>query len=476
MARYEKGTMGKIIVQDWDVLVSYPDELVLRWISPRQSAALIALAEFMAWKTRYSNAPAQDVLDAFEAETRYNLMTDVAFCALMINCINNDIDVQQALAAWLISELQTNVQLQEAVSNANYYNNGRFPPNPATTGNILGGADCIKDNAAGFVKTGIVDMSCELIYDMLNALEAASNESEITAAFIDAVPVLGELLDGISVQDVFEFAGNVGDWIAETFEAEDTIARREETYKDLLCLYMQDCSLSIDQIRDYFWQKATQVNAGFNDALGTAVDLYNFLLNQTVTSFEGIWYVMHATNFGGAYFLNSLFGMTLELFKLQAQRGEPTDDWIVWEALYGGCECYEYYEKPDHPVPDLTVSVGYIGIVDSLAASQVYTPNPSGFVATPWIITDLYDVPMTNAIGVSYVTDTPNEKAIQFYFDTYFMDNEHTKGVYVGEGLYEFRLNFPAPFTGSLVKTNFRNLEGDMTDFLWKQIRIYTAC
>lgn len=471
--------MGKLLVQDWNVLDVYSDTLVLRWLSPRQIAALVALAEFLAWRTRYSNPPGQDVLDSFEGETRYNLMTDIEFCALMIGCITTDTDVQDALLDWFLNALDEDERLQNAITNVTYHNTNTFPPNPATTGNILERADCDKDTAAGFVKTGVVDLSCELIYDMFASMEAASNAAETAAAFLDAIPAVGELLDFILVQDIYTYKGAISDWIKETFEAEDTIARREQTYRDLLCLYMQDCSLSIDQIRDYFFMKATEVNADFDNALGTAIDLYNFLINGTVTSFSGIWYIMHAVQFGGAYFIDSLFGMALSRFKLQAARGDPTNDWVVWESDYGACTCFVSWRNPENPIPDLTMEPtrGLTGIAGVLAVSTSDT-------GTAWTTTtDMGEnLPVNDMVELWFVTDLDmggGGSGGSITGDTFYSDTASSGfplPFFISPGKWGIKFTFPAPVTGFIEVIDVRKAIGNVENYKWLELRIFSPC
>lgn len=79
-ARYNKGTTGKIIVQDWNILSTYDDTAEnARYyqLTDRQCAALIALCEFLSWSTRYNNPPSGEVLETFADDATYRLMNPV---------------------------------------------------------------------------------------------------------------------------------------------------------------------------------------------------------------------------------------------------------------------------------------------------------------------------------------------------------------------------------------------------------------
>lgn len=114
MTKYAKGTAGKLIVQDWNIISNYPDRQVLRILTEPQIAALVSLCEFLSWKTRYINFPGQDVIDAFSAETIYNLTTPLDFCELIDPCLAPILDAITALQTQV-----TNVQTQVTDINSN---------------------------------------------------------------------------------------------------------------------------------------------------------------------------------------------------------------------------------------------------------------------------------------------------------------------------------------------------------------------
>lgn len=476
-----RGTDAKNIMF---TLLETEGEQELHALSSRDVSALLTAILPLDWRKRHTQLPAdittQEELDRWTDDLRKRLMLVINFCERMINCIDNDTDVQEALRQWLLDALQ-DAEVQQNITNITYYNsNPGLPSKPETSGNILTLADCDKDTAAGFIKEGIVDLSIDLIEAMFNAMELASDHYEAKSAFLDLIPAVGELLDFILIQDLLTYAGNIGDWIRDAFNAENTPARREQTYRDLLCLYMDNgCKLSIEDIRDYFFKKATEVNTDFNDALGTAIDLYNFLVNGTTTSFSGIWYIMHAIQFGGAYFIGNLFGMSATSFKLEVLRGEPTNDWIVWEANYGVCECTIIYRKPENPIPDLTTEPGFglIGIEDALATST----HESG---TTWIITQSEPelIEVTGAIGFRFIFDTSDPVFYQIYCDTALFASDGTGGttnkfsVYYKPGLWMTDIKLSTPFTGFINIFNIRKEIGLISDFKWKEFHVIVPC
>lgn len=474
-----RGINGKITYIKLD---DFDDNVSLMEVSGTDRDLLLILSEQLDWKNRWLEPPApldnDDDRDAYIAALKLRLMTVIDFCERMIACITSDTDTQQALLNWLQNELETNQNLQQQITNITYYNGNYpgLPSKPGTTGNILQPADCDKDTAAGFVMTGIVDRAFANIYQMFDIMLLAATDEQKKLAVLDAIPVLGELLDLFVVSDLVGFVANIGVWIKAQFEAEDSPALREQYYRDLLCIYMENCSLSIEQIRDYFWRKATEANSGFNDAIGTAVDLYNFLFNGTASSFVGIAPVLMGIQFGGAYFIDSLFNMPLSQFVLLAALGDPTDDWIAWEALYGECECWYEYRKPDNPIDNLTVfpTFGLTGIEDCLAVST----DDNGFF--PWIITDTMDaLPIVNCPRLWIITDTPDIMVYEVTIDGITYDNS-TSGFptpfYVSPGNYAMPVIFSTPVTGDIEGFNFHKTTGVPGNFKWLAVRIFEPC
>lgn len=80
---------NKALVQDWNKLAAMDDdEPVLRVISQRKIAALVAMCEYLKWRTRYDNPPDQDVLDDFSAQTEFDLTNPIDLCELMEPCLS----------------------------------------------------------------------------------------------------------------------------------------------------------------------------------------------------------------------------------------------------------------------------------------------------------------------------------------------------------------------------------------------------
>jgi hypothetical protein len=376
-------------------------------------------------------------------------------CAGVADCIEND------PAVW------------DAVKEALYQNDAQFPNNPAILGDVLYKANCDKDAAAGYIRTGVVDRAVQNIIDMLETLEATTNDEEVLDAFIDLIPLGGALLDEVIIFDIPVYVNSIREWIQEEFLAEDTTALREETYSDLLCLYMQNCNLSVEKMRDYFWEKATKINPDFNSALGTAGNLLGFLIGGTVTEFSGIWYVLMATQFGLGYFISEMFGMSLAKFKLLSALGEPTDDWIAWEILYGECECVTAYAYPERNAIELDVLVGVTGVVGVLAFSEDVEFPPDGFAQT--IVADML-IPVVGAKLVTFVMSENTQYALQVSTGVATYVQDTTVPYALGAGLWAIDATLP-DISDDLVSFLIRTHPiGNSTVYSLLEIRVRQDC
>lgn len=177
MSRYAKGTMGKLIIQDWDVVSSYDSDPLLYILTPQQAAALIALAESLYWRKRWINPPDSDTLDTFTAEAIFNLMNPIT-CAMLNACLEPQFEGLQTL----LEAVQETAEaaLQAAVDNAA---SERFLTQSTVENELCG--------AAGFV----VSAMFQTFVDTYNETEAAplDNLGEFIVAFLRAIPIISEL-------------------------------------------------------------------------------------------------------------------------------------------------------------------------------------------------------------------------------------------------------------------------------------------
>jgi len=337
MPRYQKGTAGKLIVQDWNVITSYTDTPVLRQITLRQMAALVALSEFLGWRTRYLNAPDQDTIDAFEGDTRKNLMVDVQICALVIGCITDDDDVREALNQWFVDQMSNyNSTVYQAVSDAYSPFTGGLPlPAPVRERNLLPEiTGCDKDVLFGAISTLIDSMHTNNV-DSFEIAETAANLAERAALVLGAIPVL----ETLPVDEAVDYLQTIWtDDLFEAYNANDTTAYRDTLKCDLLCIaYSAGCRLSIDDVYQYFIGRIA------GDAADTFAELIAYLTTGTWVGteindmfFAGQLLVMY---FGNRYF--SIVG--IRPFQQYMEIGSRSPN-STWETVCEECPDVWNYE------------------------------------------------------------------------------------------------------------------------------------
>lgn len=339
MPRYQKGTAGKLIVQDWQVLETYDSVNVLRYVTPRQAAALIALAEFLAWSTRYTNPPGQDALDAFEAETRYNLMTPVDFCALMINCIVNDTDVQDALTAWLIQSIQNNIDVQNALNQVykETDHNVPIPPGRMTENLLPANPGCNLDVLFGQIVSLVENMNTNNT-DAFEAFEELTDVTERAVLLMGAIPVV----ETLPIDEIVDYAQQI--WTDDLFDAyiaNDTTGYRDEIKCDLFCIARANgCQLTMNDMKLYFAQR---VGASPEDAVAEAI-AYMVAGTWTGTEVNDLFYWVQTSMmiFGNKYF--DIVG--LKPFGVYLKLGDPDSDWMILCDDCGTCVYFPFDVAP----------------------------------------------------------------------------------------------------------------------------------
>lgn len=459
----------------------YEGEPLLYVLTQRQTSLLLAMTVYLRWKNRYSYTPedldTQEKINDYVDRLDNALMVEIEFCAFMIACIENDEDTKNALANLIVQLIKENQLVQQALEENRTQGGGTGVYQGANqTADLLQRTDCDDDKAAGNLLYS-VNRAADRVLNLFEVIELNTDNDEMSVAFWDLIPILGAVADEFVIQDLKAYFDNVRNWMNDAFIAEDTPELREETAFDLLCIWRNNgCTISFDDMRDYFFTKATEANSGFNDALGTLVDLYNFL-QGIETSFAGIWHVMMGVQFGHGWMIADMFGISLPQFKLMTKLGEPTDDWEVWESLYGPCICYAAYHRYS-PIPNVPsefeVSVGLIGIANILANSALFD---AGGGSTSWIIGN-FEIDVVNATGVQYVVDTPGQYSSEIYgSDSFFAANAGGDTVTIGANKYAHVIDWGTPFTGTLTIFNFRRHPiPETTPFKWLEFRVMQPC
>lgn len=200
MPRYQKGTQGKLSVQDWDIITSYDDEPLLYILTRQQAASLLGMCDFLHWLTRWKNPPGQDEIDEFAAETEFNLMNPIT-CAMLTECL-------QPLFDAMTSQLDIIGTAQGEIEDILGNNTGVIPPGieVSTAGNICSGASFV----VGFMDSEIRRVYEEAENGLLDNLIEAAVEIIRAIPVIESLP-LDEMINAVNIM----FENQVADYITD---------------------------------------------------------------------------------------------------------------------------------------------------------------------------------------------------------------------------------------------------------------------
>jgi len=157
-----------------------------------------------------------------------NICEDVAWC------IENSAAVRAALAAWQDSQNQA----------------GAAAGMDGIKADNLGFADCDPDKWWSACLS-LVQRLNRINEDALETLEAETNVLDWLAEVVGSIT----FVDESSVDAALAWASFLQDNIAENYVSQYTLAYEEEVACDLFCIALENCSLSAEQIFDYFWAR-----------------------------------------------------------------------------------------------------------------------------------------------------------------------------------------------------------------------------
>lgn len=245
-------------------------------------------------------------------------------CSQIIECINSDPDVREALVNWFVDAAANNTLIQQAI--ADTYNPlapGSTMPPEVTAGALTGSnPTCDLDKLWGWIDKGIEGMNANNL-DAFQITEDESNVFERIALVTGAIPGIGVL----PVDEAITFVqGLFTDDLFEAYEANDTTEYRRVLKCAIFCLAQlpeNGCKVSMDLMLEYFKGRLAYTGADTLD------DIVSFLI-------LGVW---EGTQVNDAFYLIQLLWLKYgnRFFKIVGlmgvatmfQLGEPSDDWIL---------------------------------------------------------------------------------------------------------------------------------------------------
>jgi len=212
--------LNKAIVQDWNALAAMNDTtLHIRALTTREIAALVSMCQYLKWQTRFDNPPSQDILDAFSAETEYDLTHELDLCELLEPCLTPITDALAALQAQNDAMQLALSAVQESVNGVTETQDNNaaqeIPPVSSEVPDEICGA-----------ATAAVEFMHGFNNDLYNKAELSTvdNANEAISRIISAIPLFNELpFDELFALSNTMFENQVVAYNADYVTAKDTL-------------------------------------------------------------------------------------------------------------------------------------------------------------------------------------------------------------------------------------------------------------
>jgi len=275
-------------------------------------------------------------------------------CEQIADCIENDEATRDALTRWYETTFNPSEGGQE------------IPQDYADTNQYGAALGCDNNNGWGHIRDGLVNRSFDRVQNVLERIEFVTDNQEMLAEFLNAIPGVGAFFDVIPVTDWVLWFDNVRAVLKDAFESGDTTDLRDQVACDLFCIWQINCSLSVEQIRRYYWTKTVDILPSWEGAFDSFSALGAALAQLTSISVaEQAVYALVGSQYGFLTYLNDWFGVHIASTKNDLALGDPSDDWMaLCETCPEEWESYVDFEVSDYAftVPDLgeyTPSVGF---------------------------------------------------------------------------------------------------------------------
>jgi len=315
-------------------------------------------------------------------------------CELMIDCINNDSDVREAL----FNALQFGVPASS----------GDGVNDTIADGNVLAGVTCDNDQLFGAV-TGLVDLLNSIATDILLKLSAESNKIGQIGDLIEAIPGINNL----PADDVLQMIESFFDHLTEDYDAYYDTALRDTYRCDLFCIAKDTCTITPRDFFEYFVGE-------LGDSI-TTLTILDFLEAILLADYSGVQ-IVHAMNvlvtglwmFGASITNISADTMTR---MVNALFNDPDSDWSTvcdecptnWgftSDFHDDENIWNVTQLFGNDMAQWVDTEGYLS-VDAENASGVYSRiiRIETDVFTPTTIDDIsFNFNMTKGISISTAT------------------------------------------------------------------------
>lgn len=189
-------------------------------LTKRQAQAALTAITVMQWSTRWINASPQYQQD-FSSEMELRLMTDIDFCLLVAECIQDDSRVRDAIE-----------QIAQRYSGTTDSDRSTGSENGV---NLLEGVGCTDSEISGAIDR-VIEYVIATARDVVEIVLSQTTDAEALARVIGTIPIFGDLP---IVNDVAGWISWVRSRTLDDFEAGLT----EQLTNDVFCyIYERSCA------------------------------------------------------------------------------------------------------------------------------------------------------------------------------------------------------------------------------------------
>jgi hypothetical protein len=259
----------------------------------------------IAYPDAYSDIN-QLVQQAYEFPNSFGGADCMDLCAMILECINTDTDIQQAIAHYsLTSAIDGDTPENQTILDTNIV--------PVSVG-------CEFDNLFGMTRQ-FANFLNVLSTDILELFTNAFNALARLGDLIEAIPGIGVL----PADDILQAVDAFAEQIAQAYEAAYDSQINEDIACGLFCIAQENCELTFEMARDYFDGLLTEAvsNTDF-------VQMFNDIIANNWLGEQGI-YVMHKFILETLIFGGEILGLDANrvLTTIATLYNDPDSDWEI---------------------------------------------------------------------------------------------------------------------------------------------------
>ncbi len=228
------------------------------------------------------------------------------FCDLTLDCINDTPAIQEAIGQYsTVSAIDQTSSLDITAGLLELVNN---PPS------------CDNDIIFGMT-TQLIELMNIIATDIFEIISAGASPVGRIGDIIEAIPGVGIL----PIDDMFQFVETFLNDLEALYASKYTVILANKIRCDLLCIAEDDCKLTLNQVRAYYYSKIS-VTLDTTSWVTTVVDFIN-----GVWGGDDIVYITHYMILDVFERLGSIFGFTAENITplIQAMFNDPDSDWTT---------------------------------------------------------------------------------------------------------------------------------------------------